>query len=321
MRDPYSVLGIAKTAGSREIKTAYRKLAKRYHPDRNKGDPGAKDRFAEVNRAYEILGDKEKRAQYDRGEIDAEGKSKFAGFEGFGGGAPFGGFEFGTTGRRTGSGSGPDDLGSAEEILKEFFGSAFGNTVRNAGFQGGARRETGFGGSARTGGSGNRDLDTRLTAKITVEDMARGKAMVTLPDGKKLSFSVPPGATDGQAIRLAGQGRKSPGMKPGDAIITLKIAKHPRYSVDGSDLRTSEPLPLAMAVNGGKLGVETIDGNISLNIPPWTDGGRTFRLKGKGLPRKNGGHGDLLLTVYIELPKENRERLAELLGKRDLRNA
>jgi DnaJ-class molecular chaperone len=142
-----------------------------------------------------------------------------------------------------------------------------------------------------------------------------------MPDGKTLSFSIPAGATDGQTVKLTGQGRKVKGAKPGDARITLKIARHRRYSIDGADLRVSESIPLAMAVNGGKLAVETFDGKLSLSIPPWTDGGRIFRLKGKGLPKKGGGHGDLLLTVNIELPKEGRDQLADLLRKPDLRSA
>ena len=315
MRDPYSVLGVAKNAGAGEIKSAFRKLAKKHHPDSNKGDSKAQEKFAEINRAYEIVGDKEKRAQFDRGEIDAEGKPKFAGFEGFGGGAPFEGFEFRTGGRQKGRGFGPEDMGGAEDLLKEFFGSAFGGAARKAGFGRQANA------SAFSSAQAKPDLDVHATASISVEDLARGKAKVRLPDGKTLAFSVPAGASDGQIIRLAGQGKSSPGMKPGDARITLKIKRHSRYLIEGNDLRLYEPVPLELAVNGGKLEVETFDGKVSLNIPAWTDSGKTLRLKGKGLPKKGGGHGDLLLTVQITLPRDNRELLAELLRKSDMRDA
>jgi DnaJ-class molecular chaperone len=314
MRDPYSVLGVSRTASAAEIKSAFRKLAKQYHPDSNKGDKNAKDKFADANRAYEIVGDKDKRAKFDRGEIDAEGNPRFAGFEGFGSGAPFEGFEFRSRGGRAGRSFGPDDIGGAEDLLKEFLGSAFGSAA-GRGFSGhpNARGGTGAGRSD----TGNAKLDIQLEAKVTVEDLARGKGRVVMPDGKTLSFTLPAGARDGQTIRLGGRGRGAPGMKSGDALITLRFQLNQKYSVDGPDLRIDQALPLEIAVNGGKLAVETFDGKLSITIPPWTDSGKTFRLKGKGLPKKGGGQGDLLVTVNIVLPESGRDALSRLMRQQD----
>lgn len=306
MRDPYSVLGVAKTASEKDVKSAFRKLAKKYHPDQNSGDPAAKEKFATVNRAYEIVGDKEKRAQFDRGEIDADGNPKFAGFEG--GHNPF---EFRSAHGR-GGGQAGSQFGGAEDILKEFFGSTFGGS---AGAAAGGGFRPGQQGSPFGGRPQQPDLDLKLNANVSVEDLARGKAKVMTPDGKTLAFSIPAGVTDGQTIRLGGQGRKVSGAKPGDALVTLKFRSHPKYAIDGSDLRYNCELPLPVAVLGGKFAVETLDGKISLTIPPWTNSGKVFRLKGKGLPKKGGGHGDLLLIVTISLPEDNRQQLEEFLRK------
>ena len=307
MRDPYVVLGVDRKASEADIKSAYRKLAKRHHPDRNPNDPKAKEKFAEATHAYEIVGDKQKRRQFDRGEIDAEGKAKFAGFEGFGAGgqpfgagggpgSPFGGFEFSTRSSRGGAG-----FGDAEDILQSIFG--------------GAGRQ-GF--SGRTAGP-QPNLDIQADARVEIADLARGKANVTFPDGRTLAFALPAEPAEGQVVRLAGQGRKAAGRKPGDALVTLHMAPHPRFSVSGADLRASADLPMETAVNGGKIEVETIDGRISLAIPAWTDSGTVFRLRGKGLPKKGGGHGDLLVTVEIRLPADRRQSLQALFAKAETR--
>ncbi|MEZ5801759.1 MAG: DnaJ C-terminal domain-containing protein [Nitratireductor sp.] len=305
MRDPYSVLGVNKSADEKEIKSAFRKLAKKFHPDQNPDDPRAKDRFSEINHAYEILGDKDKRGQFDRGEIDAEGKPKFAGFEGF---DPRQGFSPGAGGRQRrqahGSPFGAQGFGGAEDILSELFGSAFNQGRAGAGARGPA------------GNAGRQfDLDLKATAQVSVDDLARGKGNVRLPDGRQLSFSLPDDARDGQIVRLAGQGKKQPGMKPGDAMITLSLVPHPKFQVSGHDLRTDASLPLFTAVKGGKVTVETLDGKIALNVPSWTNSGKVFRLKGKGLPKKGGGHGDLLVTVGIVLPEDGREGLEAMADK------
>ncbi len=305
MRDPYTVLGVARTASEKEIKTAFRSMAKILHPDSSKGGPASKDKFAEISRAYEILGDKEKRGQFDRGEIDAEGKPKFQGFEGnpHSGGSPFEGFEF--RGNRGGSPFGQRGFSGAEDILSEMLGGAFGASAKGA--RTGAR-------SARFGEDLSA-LDIRATAEVSIEDLARGKAQVQLPGGKQLSFAIPVGAKDGQTIKLSGQGYKQPGAKSGDALVTLKFMRHPVYSAEGGDLRMNADLPLETAVRGGKIPVETLDGKIALSVPAWTDSGKVFRLKGKGLPLKSGGHGDLLVTVMIRLPDTHRDALEAVLGK------
>jgi DnaJ-class molecular chaperone len=308
MRDPYTVLGVARTASEKEIKSAYRTLAKRYHPDSAKGTHGAKEKFAEIGVAYDILGDKEKRAQFDRGEIDAEGKPKFQGFEGAGGN-PFEGFEFRTS-RGGGSPFGNGGFG-AEDILSEMFGGFARGGGGRAGF---GRGGAGFAPGGGFGGQGGANpLDLKLTADVSIEDLARGKASVRLGNGKQISFALPAGAADGQTVRLAGQGNKAPGTQAGDALVTLRLVKHPRFTLEGADIRTEAELPLETAVTGGKVAVETLDGKVALTVPEWTDSGKVFRLKGKGVPKKGGGHGDMLVTLVIRLPKDGRDALEALM--------
>jgi len=308
MRDPYTVLGIARSASEKEVKSAYRSLAKRYHPDSNSNDPRAKEKFAEIGRAYELLGDKDKRGQFDRGEIDAEGKPKFQGFEGFAGGGAHG----------FNAGHGQAGQAGAEDLINELFGGVFGRggagrtrTFRAGGGPGGF--EQAFSGGAQPERGGDRDI--RAQANVTVEELARGKGTVRLPSGKTLSFAIAAGASDGQTIRLAGQGEHRPGTKPGDALVTLHFVRHPVFEVDGSDLRMQGDLPLATAVTGGRVAVETLDGKVALSVPPWTDSGKVFRLKGKGLPKKGGGHGDLLVTLAIRLQERDRDALTALMRR------
>jgi len=301
MRDPYTVLGVAKTADAAEIKKAFRKLAKKYHPDQSK-DPKAKERFAEVSSAYEILGDEKKRGAFDRGEIDAEGKPRFQGFEGFGAGgpggftrrAPGGGFEnfefsFGGRPGQGGSGFDPADL----------FGDLFG--------------------ARRAGGAQGRPLprgeDVTAQVSIDLAEAVHGcKTIVTLPNGRKLEVSVPAGIEDGKQIRLKGQGQPSSlGGEAGDALVTVKIAKHPFLRIDGNDLRLDLPLTLYEAVLGAKVNVPTLDGTVELNIPAGSNGGRTLRLRGKGLPLAKGGAGDLLVSLRIVLPDEQDQALVALM--------
>jgi len=195
----YVVLGVSKSASEKEIKSAFRKLAKKFHPDQNKEDPKAQQRFAEANQAYEILGDKAKRQQFDRGEIDAEGKEKFAGFG-------QGGFHPGGGGAQGGFGPG---MSGAEDIMSELFGSAFGGAGQNAGFGGQGSGPQGFGpqgfGNHGFSRQATPDLDIKLKAAVSVEDLARGKTSVRMPDGKQVSVSIPAGAEDGKTIRLKGQ--------------------------------------------------------------------------------------------------------------------
>jgi DnaJ-class molecular chaperone len=311
MRDPYEILGVSKGASETEIKSAYRKLAKKLHPDANKHDPKAASRFAEINAAYEIVGDDKKRKAFDGGEIDAEGKPRFQGFEGMGaqpgGGAGFGGpggshfesFNFGPDGFRRGGGGGGFQGGGVEDLLRGMFSGAGGR---------GARFEP-----EDFAAQPARDLHATLT--ISLPEAAKGaKTRVHLPTGKDIEVKIPAGLTDGQQIRLKGQGWPSPGGAAGDALITVNVAPHPLFTPDGADLRLDLPVTLYEAVLGGKVRVPTLDGAVELAVPAGTSSGRTFRLKGKGLKNK-GGAGDLLATVRIVLPDGADPELEALMKK------
>jgi DnaJ-class molecular chaperone len=311
MRDPYEVLGVPRGANAAAIKSAYRKLAKKYHPDANKNDPKAAARFAELNSANEIVGDADKRQQFDRGEIDAEGKPRFQGFPGGGAGARPGGFETHTF-RSGGAGAGGFGGGGFEDILNSMFGAA-------------AARGGRAGAGAGAGGGGARfefdpgtmavDLDLSVAMTVSLEEAVKGgEKRVRLPTGRELNVKIPPGVVAGQQIRLKGQGETAPGHPPGDLLITLSIAPHPFFKVDGSDLRLDLPVTLYEAVLGGKVRVPTLGGAVELSIPKNTSSGRTFRLKGKGLP-KAGGNGDLLVTTRIMLPDGNNADLEALMQK------
>jgi DnaJ-class molecular chaperone len=316
MRNPYEVLGVSKSASEAEVKSAFRKLAKKLHPDANKHDPKAATRFAELNAAYEIVGDADKRKAFDRGEIDAEGKPRFTGFEGFTGahpgagargpgGAHFESFSFGPDGfQRAGSGAGFG--GGFEDLLRGMFGGAGGQGARPRGFTRSAFEPEDFG--APTTGQ---DLHATLT--VGLADAAKGtKARVSLPTGKEIEVKIPAGIADGQQIRLKGQGWPSNSGKFGDALITVNVAPHPLFKPDGADLRLELPITLYEAVLGGKVRVPTLDGAVELAIPAGTNSGRTFRLKGKGLKAK-GATGDLLATVRIVLPAGKDDDLAALM--------
>ncbi len=311
MRDPYEVLGVPRGADAGQIKSAFRKLAKKHHPDANKNDAKAAEKFAEVNAAYEILGDETKRKQFDAGEIDAEGKPRFQGFEGvhpgggfgrggFGAGGPdiqFETFTFGPQGGRAGR-VGGGGFGGIDDILKEMMG-------------GRARRSRTFEAKDFAPPPGR---DAMASTTVTLSDLAHGGSRrVYLPTGKEVDVKIPLGLSDGQQIRLKGQGF-SDGGPPGDAIVTVHVAKHPYFEREGSNIRLELPITLYEAVLGGKVRVPTLDGAVELNIPANTSGGRTFRLRGKGLPDKTG-KGDLLATVRIVLPDAADRELEELMRK------
>ncbi len=320
MRDPYQVLGVSKGASEAEIKSAYRRLAKKLHPDANKHDPKAASRFAELNAAYEIAGDEKKRKAFDNGEIDAEGKPRFQGFEGFRGqpgggpgqgpgGAHFESFSFGPDGfqRRAGGGGagGGFQGGGFEDILRNMFGGATRGGGRGFGTQ--------FEGEDVGAPPSGQDLHAELT--ISLPDAAKGtKTRVHLPTGKDVEVKIPAGLTSGQQIRLKGQGWPSATGKAGDAMITVHVAPHPLFKPDGADLRLELPITLYEAALGGKVRVPTLDGALELTIPPGTNSGRTFRLKGKGLKSKSAT-GDLLATVRIMLPEHSDEEFTELMKK------
>ena len=307
MRDPYEVLGVPRGASAAAIKSAYRKLAKKHHPDSNKNDPKAAERFAELNTANEILGDEDKRKQFDRGEIDGEGKPRFTGFPGGGAGGRAGGpggFESYTF--RSG-GAGGGGAGGFEDILNSMFANA------GRGARGGAGRSSPF--EFETGGIGL-DLDLSVAMSVSLEEAVKGgEKRVRLPTGKELNVKIPAGVSEGQQIRLRGQGETAPGHPPGDLLITVQIAPHPFFKVDGGDLRIDLPITLYEAVLGGKVRVPTLSGAVDLSIPKNTSSGRTFRLKGKGLPKPAGTPGDLFVTTRIMLPDGNDYELEALMQK------
>ena len=324
MRDPYDVLGLSRSASEQDIKRAYRKLAKENHPDRHPGDAGAQAKFTEINAAYEILGDKEKRAKFDRGEIDAEGKPRFQGFEGFGGGAggtqgfesvdpgifaeAFGNFGFGgrrggtrtrtfrfTRGGRSGGTSETED-----DVLSAILNGLGGEAMRGA-----------------TAGAPARGADIRAEAAVTLEEIAaEAKPKVALRTGKTVSMTLPRGVTDGQVIRLKGQGLPGPGGgEPGDALVTVRFVPHPIFRAEGADLRVDLPVSLDEAVLGAKVPVPTLSSRVHVTVPPRSSGGKLLRLKGKGLPAPGGVHGDLLVTIQIVLPETPEPELEALMRK------
>jgi DnaJ-class molecular chaperone len=313
MRDPYEVLGVPRGASAAAIKSAYRKLAKKHHPDANKNDPKSQARFSELNSANEIIGDEDKRKQFDRGEIDAEGKPRFQGFPG--GGFPGGGDPRGRAGpggfqthtfRSDGAGPGGVGGGGFEDILNSMFGGA----ARGA--------RTGPGGTTfefDTGGLAV-DLDLSVAMTVSLEESVNGvEKRVRLPTGKELNVKIPAGVAAGQQIRLKGQGETAPGHPPGDLLITVSIAPHTFFKVEGSDLRLDLPITLYEAVLGGKVRVPTLGSAVELSIPKNTSSGRIFRLKGKGLPKPAGSAGDLFVTARIMLPDGNDAELEALMQK------
>jgi DnaJ-class molecular chaperone len=313
MRDPYEVLGVRREASAADVKNAYRRLAKKLHPDANKQDPKAAARFAELNAAYEILGEGDKRKAFDRGEIDAEGKPRFQGFGGQRGGAGTEGFETFTwgpdgfqqpSGGRRGAG-GFRGFGGIDDILKDMFGGRAG-----AGRQAGERIfEAEDFTQPRPGG------DINIGVTITLPEAAKGTSRrVKLPTGKDVEVKFPAGLSEGQQIRLKGQGEPGPTGTSGDALITVSIAPHPVFRREGDDLRLDLPVTLYEAVLGAKVRVPTLDGAVELAIPAGTNSGRVFRLRGKGFPRKAGA-GDLFATVRVMLPEKTDSDLIELMQR------
>ena len=309
MRDPYQILGVPKSASEKEIKSAFRKLAKKYHPDQNKDNPAAKAKFTEASTAYEVLGDKKKRAQFDRGEIDAEGHEQFQGFPG--GGTPFGG------GARRGRNpfSGGAQSAGAEDILSQMFGGMAGGMASG---MGGGMGGDPFGGARQQHQSASarplKGEDRKINLTVHLKDLAAGKAPVRLDKERTISVRIPSEAKDGQIVRVKEQGAEGPAGR-GDILITLSISEHPKFRREGTNLRVSVPVSLKTAVLGGKIRVPTLGGAVALTIPEWSSSGAVFRVRGKGLPKKNGGNGDIFAVLAVELPKEKDPELISLINK------
>jgi DnaJ-class molecular chaperone len=272
--DLYDILGVSRRATEDEIHRAFRKLAKTNHPDVNQGNAGAAERFKRINAAHDILGDPEKRRQYDAGEIDSKGDPRYPAWGRAGAGRYSGGQARG--------GAGFDDFGFSNIFSDVFSG-------------GGPRASRGFGGQGQ---------DLRYSLEVDfLEAISGAKKRVTLPQGGVLDLAVPEGVTDGQILRLKGKG--APGMgggAPGDALVEIKIKPHPYFKRDGDDILTEVPIAIDEAVLGGKVEIPTSTGRVQLTIPKGTSSGKTFRLKGKGVKGKSGQYGDQLVNVRIVLP-------------------
>ena len=305
MADPYSILGVARGATEKDIKSAYRKLAKELHPDRNTGKPNAAERFSEVTSAYDLLSDKDKRARFDRGEIDADGNPSM-GF-GYGGTAGPGGFNGGAQrGFRSQDfeGYGQGDGAGLGDIFEGLFGGGTGS----GGF-GGARQR-----AAPKGGNVHYKLGVSLSDAAT-----RATQRITLADGKTIDLKLPAGVEDGTQMRLGGKGEAGPGGS-GDAIVTIQVQPHSFFRRDGDNLRVDVPITLDEAVNGAKVKVPTAEGAVMLTIAPGTSSGKTLRLGGKGFSRKDGTRGDQLVTIEIQLPEQDEDLAQRLGGWRDPRD-
>lgn len=322
MRDPYQVLGVGKSASEAEIKRAYRKLAKQWHPDYNKDAPNAKDRFAELGMAYEILGDADKRKAFDRGEIDSDGKPRFQGFEGFaqGGGQGRGAGRGGFSGFEAGPGQGaPFGRGRAGPGFdpSEIFANIFGEAMQ------GGRAGPGQAGFGQAGGRTPPRKGEDITAdiRVTLEELVSGeRRRLRLATGREIDIDLPAGVSDGQTIRLRGLGRPGQtGGEAGDVLLTIRLAVHDRFVPEGTNLRVRATLPLADAVLGGMLRVPTLEGEVEIKIAPMTSGGRTLRLRGKGLPGKTHDgkltRGDLLATLDVVLPATPDPELDSVMRK------
>ena len=300
MADPYSIIGVARGATEAEIKKAYRKLAKELHPDTNRDNPKASERFAQVTQAYDLLSDKGKRGQYDRGEIDENGQPRNP-FAGGGGGNPFGG-------------GGGQQSADFSDIFEGLFGGA---RQRSAGGGFG-----GFGGGARPPVPKGRNVSYRLNVPF-VDAATLAPQRITLRDGKTIDLKLSAGIESGTQMKLGGKGDPGPGG-PGDALVTIEIQRHAYFIRDGDHVRLNLPLSLNEAVKGGPVKVPTVDGAVMLKISPGATSGQVMRLKGKGFTQKGGERGDQLVTLMIDLPKDDaalQAFVAEWTDTRDVRGS
>jgi DnaJ-class molecular chaperone len=312
MADPYATLGVQRGANEKDIKSAYRKLAKELHPDRNTDNPKAAERFSDVTKAYDLLSDKDKRARYDRGEIDADGNPASP----FGGGFRGGGFNPRPGGGRSASPSDFEGFGADEMDLGDIFEGLFGGMggARAAG-PGGAG---GFGGRRQAPPPRGANVTYRLT--VPFADAATLKPQrVGLSDGSTIDLKLPAGVEDGTQMRLKGKGQPGAGGA-GDALVTIEIERHPFFTRDGDDVRLELPVTLDEAVRGAKVKVPTVDGPVMLTVAPGSGSGKVLRLKGRGFSKKAGGRGDQLVALEIQLPDDLGELAGRLEGWSDATN-
>lgn len=290
MADPYTILGVSKSATEAEIKSAYRKLAKELHPDKNKDNPKASEKFSDVTKAYDLLSDKTKRAQFDRGEIDGEGNPAMpfgyggGGFRGDPRGQPQGGFG--------GFGNDGADFG---DIFEGLFGGRGG---------GGGGPFGGFGGRSAPPAKGA-NVAYRLSVSF-IDAATQAMQRITLADGKTIDLKLPAGVETGTQMRLAGKGQAGAGGN-GDGIVTITVKDHPFYEREGDNIRLDLPITLGEAVKGAKVKVPTVDGPVMLSIPAGSTSGKVMRLKGKGFSQKSGGRGDQLVRLMVDLPADDAE--------------
>ncbi len=284
MADPYATLGVKRGDSEEAIRRAYRKLAKRHHPDLNPDDSGAADRFKEINAANDLLSDPERRARFDRGEIDAEGNQR----------APQGH----SWRDYAGAGAGAEAYGGrgfAAEDLSDLFGHAFGEAA----------------GGGREGGRGGRGRDAHYTLSVGFLEAVRGGVRrVALPDGRTLDVTLPPGVRDGHVLRLRGQGRsgRGAGAVAGDALVEISVAPHAHFRREGDDILLDLPVTLKETVLGATIEVPTAKGRVRLTIPPGSGTGTRLRLKGRGV-----GDGHQYVVLRPVLPQGVEPALAAFL--------
>jgi DnaJ-class molecular chaperone len=289
--DPYELLGVKKDASQDDIQKAYRRLAKKLHPDLNPGNKKAEEQFKQVSAAYDLLGDPEKRARFDRGEIDASGaeRPRQRYYRDFSEGA----------GNQYSSDAGFADFADVDDIISEMFGRQRRSNARRRGA----------------------DVHYRLSLDF-LDAINGGKQKITLPDGTALDVTIPPGTRNGQVLRLRGKGR--PGLNggpAGDALVEIEVRPHPVFTLKGDDIHAEVPISLREAVLGGKIAVPTPTGTVSMTVPKWSNTGTVLRLRGKGAPRPDKTHGDEYVTLKVMLPKKPEPELERLVAQwRSARN-